>query len=280
MKKITLLLTTLLATALLFAGCGSNANQADANETHSDVSETEAITLKVGATPVPHSELLALIEEDLVAEGIQLEIIEFTDYVKPNLALNDGEIDANFFQHAPYLTSFAEDHNLDLKSVGTVHVEPLGLYSEKITSVDDLKEGATIAIPSDAVNGGRALILLQSNGLIKLKEGYSLEATELDIVENPKSLKFKSIESAQLPRILPDVDVAVINGNFALEAGLVPTEDALLLEGSDSPYANIVVSRTENAEDPSIQKLVELLQSEKVKNYILENYGGGVVPAF
>lgn len=159
-------------------------------------------------------------------------------------------------------------------------MEPLGFYSNRIKDIANLKEGSTIAIPSDAVNGGRALILLQAKGLITLKDGYSLEATELDIADNPKNLTFKAIESAQLPRVLPDVDGAVINGNFALEAGLVPTSDALLLEDGESPYANIVVSRTDNADAPAIKALVETLQSEKVKTYILENYNGGVIPAF
>lgn len=271
MKNLTLFLTLLCATALLFTGCAS------ANET--TVEETNKV-LKVGATPVPHAELLELVKDDLAKQDITLEIVEFTDYVKPNLALNDGELDANFFQHLPYLESFSKEHNLDLTSVATIHVEPLGVYSDKIESLEDLEDGSTIAIPSDAVNGGRALILLQSNGLIQLKEGYTLEATELDIVENPKNLVFKAIESAQLPRILPDVDAAVINGNFALEAGFVPTEDAVVLEGSDSPYANILVTRTDNQDSPEIQALIEALQSDKVKDYILSTYGGGVVPAF
>jgi D-methionine transport system substrate-binding protein len=271
MKKTLYLLTLILAVSLAFAGCSTEEKK---------VNETDLSHLKIGATPVPHAELLALIGEDLANQGITLEIVEFTDYVKPNLALSDGEIDANFFQHSPYLESFAEDHKLDLQAVATIHVEPLGLYAHDLKNIDDLKEGSTIAIPSDAVNGGRALILLQAEGLITLKEGYSLEATELDIVDNPKSLKFKAIESAQLPRILPDVDGAVINGNFALEAGLVPTRDALLLEGSDSPYANIIATRSDNADDEKIQKLIEVLQSEKVKSYILEHYNGGVVPTF
>ena len=271
MKNLKLFLTLICATALLFTGCAAAAE--------TPVENTQQV-IKVGATPVPHAELLELIKDNLAEENITLEIVEFTDYVKPNLALNDGELDANFFQHLPYLESFSKDHNLDLASVATVHVEPLGLYSDKIESLDGLEAGSTIAIPSDAVNGGRALILLQSNGLIKLKAGYTLEATELDIVENPKNLTFKAIESAQLPRILPDVDAAVINGNFALEAGFVPTDDAVVLEGSDSPYANILVTKTDDQENPEITALVNALQSDEVKDFILQTYGGGVVPAF
>ncbi|MBN2898562.1 MAG: MetQ/NlpA family ABC transporter substrate-binding protein [Clostridia bacterium] len=275
MKNLKLILVLLCTAALFFTGC-TPTQEATTEDTAADT----PTVIKVGATPVPHAELLELVKDDLAAQNITLEIVEFTDYVKPNLALNDGELDANFFQHLPYLESFSKDHHLDLASVATIHVEPLGVYSDTIESLDDLEEGSTIAIPSDAVNGGRALILLQSNGLIKLKEGYTLEATELDIVENPKNLVFKAIESAQLPRILPDVDAAVINGNFALEAGFVPTEDAVVLEGSDSPYANILVTRTDNKDNPEIQALVKALQSDKIKDFILETYGGGVVPAF
>lgn len=269
MKKISILLSTFLIALLVITGCSQQ-----------ETKETGLITLKVGATPVPHSELLALVEDDLLAQGIKLEVIEFTDYVKPNLALNDGELDANFFQHKPYLDSFSADHKLDLKSVASIHVEPLGLYSSTLKDINDLEDGSIIAIPSDAVNGGRSLILLQTEGLIQLKEGYTLEATELDIVENPKHLKFKAIEAAQLPRVLPDVDAAVINGNYALEANLVPTRDALLLEGEESPYANILVTRTDNAESEAVQKLIKALQSEKVKTFILETYKGGVVATF
>ncbi len=198
-------------------------------------------------------------------KGIELEIIEFTDYVKPNLALDDGEIDANFFQHVPYLESFNEDRGLDLVSVGTVHVEPLGAYSEKFDNIDDLPEGAKIAIPSDSVNGGRSLILIESIGLITLKEDAGLEATEFDVVDNPKNLKFTSIEAAQLPRVLPDVDLAVINGNFAIEAGLNPLSDALLLEGADSPYANIITVKSGYDKVEEVNELLNALQTDEIK---------------
>lgn len=236
--------------------------------------------LKVGATPLPHGELLDLVKDDLKAKGIALEVVEFTDYVTPNIALADGSIDANFFQHLPYLESFSAEHTLDLSSIGTVHVEPLALYSEKIKGIDALKEGALIAIPSDAVNGGRALILLEDRGLIKLKEGAGLEATEKDIVDNPRGLTFKAVEAAQLPRVLADVDGAVINGNYALEAGLSPRNDALIIEDASSPYANIVTVRTGDVDDAALQALIEALHSDLVKQHILDNYKGGVVEAF
>lgn len=280
MKKWIILLALV---ALVFTGCSSKQesdNTTAQTEGADQTAEKEVTVLKVGATPVPHAEILNLVKDDLLAQGIQLEVVEFTDYVKPNLSLNDGEIDANFFQHVPYLNTFNEEHKFNLVSAGTVHVEPLGLYSDKLESIDALEDGSTIAIPSDAVNGGRALILLSDNGLIKLSEDAGLEATEKDIIENTKGLKFISVEAAQLPRVLQDVDAAVINGNYAIEAGINPAEDALILEGAESPYANIITVRNgdENRED--IKLLIQALQTEKVKNFILENYNGGVVPAF
>ncbi len=267
MKKIFKLITLLGIVTVLIVGCSDKE------------SETHLKTLKVGATPVPHAELLEQVKPILFEKGINLEIIEFTDYVKPNLALNDGEIDANFFQHAPYLDGFNADRDLALKSVGTVHVEPLGLYSHSYENVNEIPEGSIIAIPGDAVNGGRALILLETEGIITLKEDAGLEATELDIVDNPRNLKFKSIEAAQLPRVLPDVAGAIINGNFAIEANLNPIEDTLIIEGADSPYANIVtVANDSKAEE--IDALLLALQTDAVKKYIEENYKGGVVEAF
>ena len=236
--------------------------------------------LKVGATPVPHAELLILVKEDLKSEGVDLKVVEFTDYVTPNLALAEGELDANFFQHFPYLEKFSNERGLNLVSAGKVHVEPLGVFSQKIKDIKDLPNKATIAIPSDPSNGGRALILLHNNGIIKLNDPTNLYVTEFDIVENPKKLKFKPIEAAQLPRVLPDVEVAVINGNYALEAGFSPVEDSLLLEGAESPYANIIAVKSGDESKEDIQKLLKALQSKKVSDYIGANYKGGVVPAF
>ena len=236
--------------------------------------------LKVGATPVPHAELLNLVKDDLKAQGVDLKVIEFTDYVTPNLSLADGEIDANYFQHYPYLEKFASERNLKLVSAAKIHVEPLGVFSKKYTKLEDIPEKATIAIPNDPSNGGRALILLYNKGLIKLADPNNLYATEFDIVENPKKLKFKPIEAPQLPRVLPDVAAAVINGNYALEAGFSPVKDALTLEGEESPYANILAVREGDENKEDIVKLIKALQSEKVKQYILANYNGGVVATF
>lgn len=277
MKRITSIALALALSVGILSGCSKPAEQASAPAVEPT---KETITIKVGASPVPHAELLNLVKDDLKVEGIELEVIEFTDYVKPNLALNDGEIEANFFQHVPYQDNFNKEHGTKIVSVGTVHVEPLGLYSQKFKSTDDLPEGATIAIASDAVNSGRALLLLQSKGLIKLTPGATLEATEKDILENPKKLKFKSLEAAQLPRVLVDVDAAVINGNYALEAKLNPAKDAILLEGAESPYANIISVRAGEESKPEYLALLKALQSEKVKKFIEENYNGGVVPAF
>jgi D-methionine transport system substrate-binding protein len=269
MKK---LITLGLALILVFAGVLFLNNDQGPDNDYKKI--------RVGATPVPHGELLNLIKDDLLKEGIELEIVEFTDYITPNIALNDGNIDANFFQHAPYLEAFSKEHQLNLKSIGSIHVEPLGLYSKKHKSVESLEEGSLIAIPSDAVNGGRALILLENNGLIELKANAGLEATEKDIVKNPNNLRFKAVEAAQLPRILEDVDGAIINGNYALEAGLSPKDEALILEDGQSPYANIVTVRSGDVNREVLKTLVKTLQSEKVKNFIEENYGGGVVEAF
>jgi len=267
MKKITTLVLTIgLIAALVLTGCAKK--------------EEATSVLKIGATPVPHSEILEHIKPALEAEGITLEIVEFTDYVTPNLALSEGEIDANFFQHVPYMDSFAKEHNIELVSAGSVHVEPLGLYSNVFDSVDTIGQGATIAIPNDPTNEGRALLLLQANGIIKLSADATLEATEADIVENPLGLVFKPIDAAQLPRTLEDVDGAVINTNYALEAGLVPTEDAVVIEGADSPYANIVTVTPEHLNDEKIQTLIKVLQSDDVKSFIQEQYKGAVVPAF
>jgi len=236
--------------------------------------------LKVGATPVPHAELLNLVKDDLKTQGVDLKVVDFTDYVTPNLALADGEIDANFFQHYPYLEKFVTERGLKLVSAAKIHVEPLGVFSRKYTKLEDIPNKATIAIPNDPSNGGRALILLHNKGLIKLADPNNLYATEFDIVENPKNLKFKPIEAPQLPRVLPDVDAAVINGNYALEAGFSPVKEALTLEGEESPYANIIAVREGEEKREDIVKLINALQSEKVKQYILDNYNGGVVATF
>ena len=241
--------------------------------------ETQSSTTKivVGATPEPHAALLSLVVDDLAAQGITLEIKEFTDYVTPNDAVEYGEIDANYFQHIPYLESFNTEHGYHLVNAGGIHVEPIALYSSKYSSLSDIPNGAVIAIPNDPTNEGRALLLLQSAGLIKLKDNAGLEAIPLDIVENPKNLKFSEIEAATLPRILSDVDAAVINGNYAIPAGLVATRDGLFVEGADSPYVNVIAVKAGNENNPAVKALVEALKSDEVKAYVAEHYKNGEV---
>ena len=244
------------------------------------VSSAYAGVLRVGATPTPHAEVLAQVKDALAAEGVELKVVEFTDYVTPNLALSDGELDANYFQHLPYLVSFRNDRGLKLVSVATIHVEPMGLFSKNVKALSDLKDGASIAIPNDPTNSGRALLLLQSAGLIKLDPKSGLTATELDVEDNPHGFKFRSLEAAQLPRALDDVDAAVINGNYALPAGFNPAKDALLVEGAQSPYANVIAVKAGNEKNEDIAKLVKALQSEQISAFILNTYSGGVLPAF
>ena len=275
MKKILTLVIAVALFSTLLIGC-STEQPAPAPATATG----QGKVLKVGATPVPHAEILEIVKPLLEEKGIKLEVVVFDDYVQPNTALADKEIDANFFQHQPYLDNFNEERGLNLVSIGKVHVEPLGLYSKTIKNIDELKDSSTIAIPNDATNNARALLLLQANGLIKLKDGGTITSSELDIVENPKNIKFEAIEAAQLPRVLEDVDAAVINTNFAIPAGLNPVKDALIIEDGNSPYANILVVRQEDERRAELKELVNALNSVEVKKFIEEKYEGAIIPAF
>lgn len=240
----------------------------------------QANSLSVAATPVPHAEILEFIQGDLKDQGLALDIKVFTDYVQPNQQVAEGHIDANFFQHKPYLDTFNKEHGTNLVSLGVVHVEPFGAYSQKLENIDDLSEGALVAIPNDPSNGARALLLLQQQGLIQLKDPTDVLATSRDISENPKKLKFRELEAAALPRILPDVDIALINTNYALEAGLNPLEDALFIEGVESPYANLIAVTVDNQEDERVRALMQAIQSDSVREFITEKYEGAIVPVF
>ena len=274
MKSKFLAALTLAAT-LFITGCGGGTSGGDKPAASSEV------TLKIGATPVPHSEILEEIKPDLKEQGINLEIVEFNDYVQPNIALNDKELDANFFQHEPYLNDFIKEHkDLKLKNAGGVHVEPMGIYSKKIKDLSELADGATVSIPNDPTNGGRALLLLQKANLLKLKEGTNEEATVQDIADNPKNLVIQEVEAAQLPRTLEDVDISIINTNFALNAELNPMNDALFIEDKDSPYVNIIAVREGDESRDEIQKLLTAIKSDKVKKFIEDKYQGAIVPAF
>ena len=257
MKKIAIVLAALFAATTVFA----------------------QTVIKVGATPEPHADILNLIKDDLKAEGVELKVIEFTDYVTPNEAVESGEIDANYFQHIPYLESFNAERGYHLVNAAGIHVEPFALYSKKYKSIKDLKKKAKIAIPNDPTNEGRALLLLQSAGLITLDSNAGLEATPVNIVNNPKNLKFSELEAASVPRVLQDVDAAVINGNYAIPVGLVATKDGLYVEGADSPYVNIVSVKEGNETSDKIKALVNALKSEKIKKYISETYQDGEVIA-
>ncbi len=265
MKKISLLFFVLLLT-LSLAACGSSSNEG---------------TLKVGATPVPHAEILEFVKPLLEKEGVTLEIVVYQDYVQPNIQLSEGEIAANYFQHVPYFESFTTERGItNLTNLISVHIEPMGIYSKKVTDLANLENGAKVAIPNDPSNSGRALALLEKAGLLKLKEGVGVKGTIHDIVDNPKNLDVQLLDAAMLARTLEDFGISIINTNYALEAGLNPTADSLFIEGSDSPYANTLTVRTEDKENEQIQKLVKVLGSEEVKKFIEEKYNGAVVPAF
>ncbi len=236
--------------------------------------------LKVAATPVPAAEILEFIKPDLKAEGIDLQVVNVNDYVTPNIMLAEKDVDANLFQHGPYLTNFIKEKNLKLTGLTPLYVAPLALYSKKFKTIAEIKVGATIAVPNDATNEARSLILLHNAGVIKLKDKNNLMATTRDIAENPKKLKFREIEAAQLPRILSDVDGAIINGNYAMDAGLVPTKDGIIVEDKNSPFGNILAVRTEDVNKEDIKKLQKALSSEKVKKFVEEKYKGGVVALF
>ncbi|AZF61235.1 MULTISPECIES: MetQ/NlpA family ABC transporter substrate-binding protein [Pseudomonas] len=260
MKKV--LLFTALAAAL-------TASFAQANE-----------KLVVAATPIPHAEILELVKPTLAKEGVDLEIKVFTDYVQPNVQVAEKRLDANYFQTLPYLENFNKGKGTNLVTVIGVHVEPFGGYSKKIKNISELKDGATVAIPNEGSNSGRALLLLQKAGVITLKDPSNALATPKDIASNPKHLKFKELESALLPRVLDQVDLDLINTNYALEAGLNPAKDALIIEDAKSPYVNFLVARPDNKDSDAIQKLAKALTSPEVKAFIDSKYKGAVVPAF
>ncbi|MEV5883397.1 MetQ/NlpA family ABC transporter substrate-binding protein [Streptomyces sp. NPDC052020] len=270
--KITTAVLAASALTLGLSACGSDKDSA------SDTSGP----LVVAATPVPHAEILTYVKDNLAQkEGLDLEVKEFTDYVTPNTATEDGSVGANYFQTEPYLADFNKKNGTHLKSVASVHLEPLGLYSEKADKPGDLKNGATIAVPNDTVTEARALQLLAANGLLTLKDGVGTEATPADIVKNPKNLKFKELEAAQTPRSLGDVDAAVINGNYALEADLKPAKDALVLESAENnPNVNLLVVKEGNEDDPRVKKLAKLLTSPEVKKFIEDKYAGSVIASF
>ena len=291
MKK-RILLALGLVSLLALAGCGKKAADTNtsesASESVSESAETSAVskdlkTITVGATPAPHAEILEAARAELNKEGYDLKIVEYNDYIQPNVALDTNELDANYFQHYPYLENFNKEHNTTLVSAGAIHYEPFGIYAGKTASLDALADGAKISVPNDATNEARALLLLEANGLIKLKDGAGINATKQDIVENPKNLDIQEIEAAQVARTLKDVDVAVVNGNYAIEAGL-KVSDALAIEDSKSlaatTYANIIAVREGDEKSDATLALIKALESDTVKKFIESKYNGAVVPMF
>ncbi|ANE46993.1 methionine ABC transporter substrate-binding protein [Paenibacillus swuensis] len=285
MKKS--LLALLFMALIVLTACGQNNNAGNnegANTGAANGGNTgeaaEPVKLVVGATAVPHAEILKEVQPLLKEQGVELEIKEFTDYVQPNVQVFEKELDANFFQHMPYLEEMNTGKKMDLVEVIGVHIEPFGAYSKKVKSVDELKDGARVAIPNDPSNAGRALALLEKNGLIKMKAGVGIAGTVKDIEENSKNLKIEELEAAMLPRVVDEMDLALINTNYALEAGLNPMKDALFIEGNDSPYVNILVSRPDNKDSEAMQKLAKALTSPEVKAFIEEKYKGAVIAAF
>ncbi|WP_307797071.1 MetQ/NlpA family ABC transporter substrate-binding protein [Actinomadura barringtoniae] len=266
-------MTIALASVGLLAGltaCGS-----------SDASEDKDAPLKVAVNPVPHGDILTYVKDNLAAKaGLKLDIVTFDDYVQPNTALKEKQVTANYFQHVPFMQEFEKKSGTKLSFVAPVHLEPLGVYSKKVTDLKATPQGATVAVPNDPANEGRSLKLLADNGLLTLKPNAPTSATEKDIASNPKGLKFKPLKAAQLPRSRDDVDLAVINGNYAIEAGLNPAKDALAAEKPEgNPYANGIVTLPENKDDPRVKKLVTLLQGPEVKQYVEQKYKGSVLIA-
>ena len=297
MKKNILLAASILAVAAFSVACQSKsaettaASQAEQNkdaQSSESADETKAASgdlkkIKVGASPSPHAEILEEANKVLKDKGYELDIVVYNDYVQPNIAVDTGELDANFFQHYPYLESFNEERGTKVVSAGVTHYEPFGIYAGKVSSLDDLKDGAKIAVPNDVTNEARALQLLAAQGLIKIKDGAGLTATKNDIVENPKNIELLEVEEAQVPRSLKDVDVAVVNGNYAIEAGL-KVKDALAVEDASSEaantYANIIAVKEGNEKNEEILALLYAIQSPEVKKFIEDKYEGAVVPLF
>ena len=289
MKKLVSLLLTGALTAGLLAGCsgsGSGATDTPAPESSAPVEEStslEGTTITVGATPAPHAEILEVVKELLAEQGITLDIREFDDYILPNQAVEDGSLDANYFQHITYMDNFNVEYGTHLVSAAEVHYEPFGIYAGKTASLDELQDGAQIAVPNDTTNEGRALLLLQEQGLITLTEDCGLEPTKDDIADNPHNYEIVELEAKLLPTTLQDVDIAVINGNYAIDAGL-KVSDALAIESADdtaaTAYVNVLAVKEDRVDDPAIQALAKALCSQEVKDFIDQTYEGAVVAVF
>ena len=284
MKK-RILLSLALAALLVFTACSSgggeeSSGEVSTGEVATGESQEQLEKVVIGVSPAPHGEIVEALEEDFLAAGIKIEIVNFDDYVQPNLALDDGDLDINYFQHKPYLDNFSAEHGLELEVIGQVHVEPLALYSDKYESVEELPDGAEILIPDDPTNGARALLLLEGEGLIELADPTDLNATEADITSNPKNFKFTALDAANIARTYTDVDGGIINANFAIDAGLNPTNDSILIEGDQSPYANVVVVKSGEETNETYLKVIEILNSDAAREFIETEYEGTIKPVF
>ena len=283
MKKL-LALAMALTLCLGLAACGGDTTDATTDTTDDTAQTGETITLKVGATPAPHQEILEQVVDNLAEQGIILEIVPYTEYYTPNTAVEEGENDANYFQHITYMENFNAEHGTHLVSAGAIHYEPMGIYAGKSTSLDEIPDGAVIAVPNDTTNEGRALLLLQDLGIITRSEDAGLEATKNDIVENPHNIELQEMEAAMLPQTIDEVDFSIINSNYALQAGLDPTTDALASEDTQSDaaqaYANVIAVKEGNENNEAIKALVAALQSDEIREFIETNYNGSVVPMF
>lgn len=269
-KAVTL--AALASLCVFAAGCGSSDNNSK-----SASSDKKEVT--VGVTPGIHAEIMEQVKKEAAKQGITIKIMEFSDYVTPDVALSNKEIDMNSYQHKPYMDNLVKDKGLKIVSIGQTVVAPIGLYSHKIKSLDEVKDGMTVAVPNDPTNGARGLLLLQKAGFIKIKDGVKYP-TPQDITDNPKHLQIKELEAAQIPRSLDDVDFAAINTNYAMDAGLNPVSDALLREDKDSPYANILAVHEDDKDNPTLKKIVEIYNSDVIKKYIENHYKGALIPAF
>ena len=275
MKKLVLFLAAIATLALLLAGCGSDTKS---DNGAAKIDPNKEIT--VGVTAGPHAQVVDFVAKEAAKQGLKVKVVEFNDYIQPNIALEQKELTANSYQHQPFLDNMVKERGLHLTSIGKTILLPMGLYSNKYKDLTKVPEGASVAIPNDPTNGGRALLLLQQAGLLKLKDGGSPKSTVNDIVDNPKKLQIKELEAAQIARSLNDVDIACVNTNYALASGLNPLKDAVVVESKDSPYANVFVVRDADKDDPTIKKLLSIYQSPETKKFIEDTFKGSIIPAF
>ena len=272
-KKWVSFVTLVTLAAFALTGCGDTKKAEPAKS----AAPPERTSIKVGVTAGPHAEVMEIVKKVAAKDGLTIQIVEFNDYMQPNIALNQGEIDANSYQHQPWLDNQVQDRKYEIVSIAKTIIFPMGIYSKKIKKLDELKPGASIAVPNDPTNGARGLAILQQNGLIKIKPESGLKATAKDIIDNPKNLKIKELDAAQIPRALDDVDAAAINTNYAMVAGLVPKKDAIAIEDPKSPYANLIAVRTKDKDDPVFKKLIKAYHSDEVKAFVDQHFKGSVV---